>query len=217
LQAFFDTERYGRSLYGLTRRAIFACSGLLYLALALTSADIAMGARRVSENRLIHEWSGWLLVQPLGRVAIALIGVGFVVAAIGLTAQALLAAYRHRIVAVPIVRLVAVVLGSFGILTRAAIFLLFGVFLGFAAYNLNARDVIGLTGVLRMMQNQSYGAWQLGVIALGLLAFGLFEIIQACARDIHAPKLTAKHNNQPESGSLRTHTQPSDSDLKTAP
>ena len=68
LQAFIDTERYGRSLYGLTRRAIFACSGLLYLALALTSADIAMGARRVSENRLIHEWSGWLLVQPLGRV-----------------------------------------------------------------------------------------------------------------------------------------------------
>jgi len=197
LQTAIDTERYGRGFYGLTRRTIFACSGLFYLALALTSADIAMGATRASETRLIRQWTGWLLVQPLGRAIIASIGVGFAAAAIGLTAQATRAAYRHRIGAAPMVRLVAVVLGSFGILTRATIFLLFGVFLGFAAYDLNTHEVIGMTGMLRTMQNWPYGAWQLGIVALGLSAFGLFEIIQACARDINAPKLTAKHDNQP--------------------
>jgi Domain of Unknown Function (DUF1206) len=185
LQTFLDTEGYGRGIYGLTRRTIFACSGLFYLALALTSADIAMGASRVSENRSIREWTGWLLVQPLGRAVIALIGVGFAAAAIGLVVQALRAAYRHRIAASPMVRMVAVALGSFGILTRAAIFLMLGVFLGFAAYDLNAREAIGLTGALRTMQSQSNGAWQLGIAALGLLAFGLFEIIQAFARNIY--------------------------------
>jgi Domain of Unknown Function (DUF1206) len=205
LQTFFDTERYGRDIYGLVRRTIFGCSGLFYLALALTSADVAMGASRVSENRSIREWTGWLLVQPLGRAAIAFIGVGFGAAAIGLVVQALRATYRHRIDASPMVRMVAVALGSFGILTRAAIVLMFGVFLGFAAYDLNAREAIGLTGALRTMQNQSYGAWQLGFAALGLLAFGLFEIIQAFARKIHTPKPAAKSCNQSEDSAGHWH------------
>jgi hypothetical protein len=188
LQTFFDTERYGRGVYGLMRRTIFACSGLFYLALALTSVGMTTGARRVSETRSMREWTGWLLVQPLGRAVIAIIGLGFAVAAIGLAVQALRADYRHRLDAPPLVRLVAVALGSFGILTRAALFLIVGIFLGLAAYDLNSRQVIGLTGALRTIQNQTYGSWQLGVAALGLLAFGLFEIIQAFGREIYAPR-----------------------------
>jgi hypothetical protein len=195
LQAFIDTERYGRSFYGLMRRTIFACSGLFYLTLALTSADIAMGARRASENRLIRDWTEWLFVQPLGRAVVAFIGVSFVAVAIGLTVQALRAAYRYRIRATPMVRLATVVLGSFGILTRAVLFLLFGVFFGVAAYDLNAREAFGLTGLLRIMQNRSYGAWELGVVGLGMLSFGLFEIIQACTREIDMPKLASKQDD----------------------
>jgi hypothetical protein len=190
-QTFLDTERYGRGIHGLMRRTIFACSGLFYLTLALTSVGITMGARRVSEDQSMREWAAWLLVQPLGRAIISFIGVGFAAAAIGLAVQALRAAYRHRLDAPPMVRLAAVVLGSFGILTRAAILFMLGVFLGLAAYDHNAREVIGLTGALRTMQNQSYGAWQLGVTALGLLAFVLFEIIQAFAREIRTPKPAA--------------------------
>ena len=81
------------------RRTIFGCSGLFYLALALTSADIAMGASRVSENRSIREWTGWLLVQPLGCAVIAFIGVDFAAAAIGSEATRLLrepGAMQHR-------------------------------------------------------------------------------------------------------------------------
>jgi hypothetical protein len=192
LQTFFDTERCGGGMYGLTHRAIHGCSGLLYLALALTSANIAMGSRGASENQSIRAWTGWLLVQPIGRAAIALVGAGFVAAAAGLAVAALRANFRYRIHASPMMRLFAVILGSFGILTRAVIFLMLGVFLGFAAYDLNAREAIGLTGALTFMQSQSYGQLQLGVVALGLSAYGLFEFIQAFAREIYPPKTAAK-------------------------
>jgi Domain of Unknown Function (DUF1206) len=192
LQTFFDTERNGSGVYGLMSRAIQGCSGLLYLALALTSANIAMGASGLSENQSIRAWVGWLLVQPIGRGAIALVGAGFAAAAAGLAVSALRANFRHRINTSRTMRLFAVMLGSFGILTRAAIFLMLGVFLGFAAYDLNAREAIGLTGALRTMQNQSYGQLQLGIAALGLLAYGLFEIIQAFAREIYPARPAAK-------------------------
>ena len=197
LQTFFDTEHCGRGIYGLTRRAISGCSGAFYLALVLTSADIAMGASGSSENESIRKWTEWLLVQPLGRAVIAIIGAGFVTTAVALTVSGLRAPFRHRISASPLMRLLAVVLGSFGILTRAAIFLILGMFLFFAAYDLNASKPIGLTDALQMMQDRSHGQLQLGVAALGLLAYGLFEIIQAVAREVYPPKLAAKTDSSP--------------------
>jgi hypothetical protein len=49
--------------------------------------------------------------------------------------------------------------------------------------------VIGLSGVLSTVQQQAYGRWLLAVAALGLLAFGCFELIEAYARRVRAPKL----------------------------
>jgi Domain of Unknown Function (DUF1206) len=197
LQTFLDTERSGGGVYGLTLRTIHGCSGLLYLALALASANIALGTSGLSENRWVRVWVEWLLGQPIGRLAVAFVGAGFVAAAAGLAVSALRANFRHRINASPTMRLLAVLLGSFGILTRAVIFLMLGVFLGFAAYDLNAREAIGLTGALTFMQSQSYGQLQLGVVALGLSAYGLFEFIQAFAREIYPPKPVTKTGQSP--------------------
>jgi Domain of Unknown Function (DUF1206) len=66
--------------------------------------------------------------------------------------------------------------------TRAVVSLMMGAFLGFAAYDSNSQEALGLTGVLRKLQHQSYGELLLGIAGLGLLAFGCFEIIKALAR-----------------------------------
>jgi hypothetical protein len=46
----------------------------------------------------------------------------------------------------------------------------------------------GLAGVLRTIQHQPYGGALLGIAAIGLLAFGFFEIIEATARRARAVK-----------------------------
>ena len=184
------------------RRTMFGSSGLFYLALALTSADIAIGASRVSENRSIREWTGWRFCN---RSAAPLS-----------PSSAWLCCCRYRLV-------VQALRATIGIerclangvdgrsrawivwyLTRAAIFLMFACS-WFCCHHLNAREAIGLTGALRTMQNQSYGAWQLGFAALGLLAFGLFEIIEAFARKIYTPKPAAKSCNQSEESAGHWH------------
>jgi hypothetical protein len=42
--------------------------------------------------------------------------------------------------------------------------------------------------VLRTVQHQSYGGVLLAIAALGLLAFGCFEIMEAVVRRIRVPK-----------------------------
>jgi hypothetical protein len=188
LQSVFDADRHGDGLYGLMRRAVLGGSGLFYLALAAATARITIAERGVSEDQSAREWTEWVMAQPLGRLVIALIALGFGCVAIGLAVKAFRAPYRDHLDATEAQRTMAVVLGSFGILTRALVFLLFGGFLGVAAYDGNSLEAVGLAGVLRAMQHQAYGGVLLGIAALGLLAFGFFEIIEATARRATAVK-----------------------------
>ncbi len=181
-QAILDTESHGRGVYGLTRRCVLAASGAFYVALATATARITIAPRQASEDEAARQWTAWAMAQPLGRVVIALIAAGFIGVAIGLTVKAFRAPARQRLDIGRKFRFWAVLAGSFGILTRAVVFLLIGGFLGLAAYNANSREAAGLAGVLRAMQHQRFGGGLLAVAAIGLLAFGFFEMVEAAAR-----------------------------------
>jgi len=179
MQAVFDSEQFGNSFYGLARRAVLTGSGVFYVALAVASARITFAERRMDEDQSAREWTAWVMAQPLGRAIIALIGAGFAAVAIGLVVKAVREPYRHQRQVPPTKRIWADVLGSFGTLTRAVVFLLVGCFLTIAAYDSNSREAVSLAGVLRAMQEQAHGGVLLAIAALGLLAFGLFEILEA--------------------------------------
>lgn len=186
LQSVFDVDLHGNSPYGLMRRAVLAGSSLFYVALAAATIRITLVHRSIDEDQSAREWTAWVMAQPLGRLVIALTAVGFVGVAAGLAVKACRAPYREALDATREQRTFAVVLGSFGIMTRAFVFLMIGVFLGIAAYNSDSFEAVSLAGVLRAMQHQSHGGILLGIAALGLLAFGLFEIIEAATRRAHA-------------------------------
>jgi hypothetical protein len=190
IQSVFDSDRHGRSLYGLMRRGALAGSSLFYLVLAAATAGITLERRRTSEDQAAREWTHWVMAQPLGRTVIALLAAGFIAVAAGLAVKAYRAPYLRQLDASRTTRTWAVVLASYGILTRALVFLMFGVFMGIADYDANSREAISLSGVLRAMQQQSHGGVLLGIAALGLVAFGCFEIIEAAARRARTPKLT---------------------------
>ena len=200
MQAVFDIERFGNRLYGLMRRTVLTGSGVFYVALAAASARITFAERRMDEDQSAREWTAWVMAQPLGRAIIALIGVGFAAVAIGLAAKAVRAPYRHRRQGIPTKRIWADTLGSFGTLTRAVVFIVIGCFLTIAAYDSNSREAVSLAGVLRAMQEQAHGGMLLSIAALGLLAFGLFEILEALRPNALAVKLERQVSlaSQPE-------------------
>jgi hypothetical protein len=192
LQAFFDADGFGTSLYGLMRRAGFSASGIFYLTIAATTVQMTFAAHAINEDRATRDWTDWALTKPLGRVLVATIAFGFVAVAIALIVKVVRAPYRRRLRARLLTREAAVALGSFGILTRAIVFLMIGSFLAFAAYDANAREALGFSGALRTLQAQPYGGVLLAFAGLGLIAFGGFEIIEAAARRVRTPHLSSR-------------------------
>jgi hypothetical protein len=189
LQAVLDVEGYGNGLPALLRRAVLAGSGVFYVALAAATVRITVQQRQMTEDQAAREWAAWVMAHPLGRGLIALIALGFAGFAIGLVIKAVGAPLRHRRYLPRTTPAWRDALGSYGTMTRAFVFLMIGGYLAVAAYDSNSREAVSLAGVLRAMQSQAYGGTLLAIAALGLLAFGFFEIVEAPKRRADALNL----------------------------
>ena len=75
-------------------------------------------------------------------------------------------------------------LGTVGHVARAIVFGLVAVFLVKAAYDYKANEAIGLDGALAKLYDGAYGSWLLGVVALGLIIFSCFSLVEARYRRI---------------------------------
>jgi hypothetical protein len=70
-------------------------------------------------------------------------------------------------------------LGRLGYGARGVVFLLIGAFMLLAAWRGSPDEARGLGGSLATLAAQPYGPWLLGLVALGLLAYAVFLLIQA--------------------------------------
>ena len=75
-------------------------------------------------------------------------------------------------------------IGSFGHLARMVVFGLIGVFLIKAAVDYNPNKAVGLDGALAKIADASYGPFLLGIVAAGLIAFGVYSLSDARYRRI---------------------------------
>ena len=74
--------------------------------------------------------------------------------------------------------------GTVGLVARAVVFGLIGVFLIKAAIEYDPKTAVGLDGALAKLVNQPYGSVLLGIVAAGLIAFALYSLSDARYRKI---------------------------------
>jgi hypothetical protein len=80
-------------------------------------------------------------------------------------------------------------LSRYGFTARGAAFGVVGAFLILAAVTANPAQAHGLGGALAALRAQPYGSALLALVALGLIASGLFDFVQALYRRISPPSM----------------------------
>jgi Domain of Unknown Function (DUF1206) len=70
-------------------------------------------------------------------------------------------------------------LGVVGTTARGAVFALAGAFVIQAAWDYQPQKAAGLDGALRSLRDTAAGPWLLGVVAVGLVAFGFYGFAEA--------------------------------------
>ena len=188
LQAFLDADGLGSEPKALVRRGARAVSGVVYAALAVWAVQITLGTQGGgADDQAAGDWTAYLLAKPFGQWLVGAVAGVVAGAGIAMGVRAWTAKFARRLALDNATRRWAVPLGRFGFAARAVVFLLVAAFLVRAALHANAGEAHGLGGALRALQGETYGSVLLGVTALGLLAFGLFQFVVALYRRIDAP------------------------------
>jgi hypothetical protein len=190
LRAALNTDMADPGLRGYLDRGSWMVSGLIHLGLGLVAIKLAVGIGQKSNESQLRRWTQFIMPMQFGGWLI--VGAGIVVIIVGIifVRRAVSGDIDRWLDLSPLIRPVralVIALGRFGMAARGAVFIVGGTLLVLAAVHVNPQEAHGLGGTLRTIESQQYGRLLLACVALGFIAYGIFELTRARYRRIRIP------------------------------
>jgi hypothetical protein len=183
-QGVIDAEGKGGDLKGLAIRASYCASGLVHGALALSAARLAlnMGGGGNGGDAEKRELAASVMQLPFGPLLVGLFGTGLVLFALYQVYKGLSLKFRKRLEVGAMDGLEnewTKLSGQIGMPARGVVFAMVGIFLIKAAIDYNPGEAGGVNDALQTLARGPFGPWLLAVIAIGLVAYGGYMLIEA--------------------------------------
>lgn len=187
VSAVVDAERRGHDLKGVALRGSFFARGLLHLALAYSAVRLVMGGSPQRSGENSERATGAALSIPGGEwllwaVAISLAGFGlyqlYRAVAAKLSKQLKIGELRED------TGTWLIGVSRFGIAARGLVFMAIGLLLARAAANHDASQAGGIADALESLE--ALGVWPYIATGAGLVAYGVYELVNARYRRVQA-------------------------------
>ncbi|MBD2773280.1 DUF1206 domain-containing protein [Iningainema tapete] len=181
VQAIKDPENKGTDAKGLAQRIGYAINGFIYAGLALSAVQIVLGSGGGNSNST-QDWTARLLSQPFGQWLVGTVGAFTIGLGFYQFYEAFTSKFRRELSLTELSdreRKWIISICRFGMLARGIVFCIIGWFLIQAAINSDASRAGGLDEALQTLAQQPYGPWLLGIVSLGLVAYGIYMVVQA--------------------------------------
>ncbi len=181
IEALLDVNDKGAALKGLGARAGYLISAIFYAGLATQAARMALGRWRESGDDPSQTLTARLLAQPFGTWLVIALGVGVIAVGVSQLIYAWKTGFHehlalHRLSSEE--RRWATLAGQVGYGARGFVLGLAGAFFIKAALSFDPSQARGLGGSLAELAVGN-GVWLLGIVALGLAAYGVFALVLA--------------------------------------
>ena len=181
IRAVMDPFHKGTDMKGLLARGGYLVSAATYASFVLPTYRLISGGRSGSggnQSQLVSQ----VMSLPMGRLIVGAIGLAAIAAGLyqcylGIESKFekqfktyALTAENYRI---------AIQMGRFGTIARGIVFAIVGFFFFLAAYTASPGRAQGISGALDYLARQPYGLWLMGIVAVGLIAFGIYSLMTA--------------------------------------
>ena len=189
-----DPEDEGSDAKGVAKRVFYIVSGVIHAALAVwvvthllgessggdSGGDSGGGGGKEGLARAVLDWG------MIGRVLIGAVGVGIAGFGVAQLVKAYKADLSDQLDLSDLSgtgRSVAIAVGRAGLAARGIVFVLIGWFTLQVSWQQQASEAGGTGKAVQWLG--SYGPWVLGVISLGLAAYGLYMLVKSRYRRIN--------------------------------
>jgi len=186
VQAIFGSGPEGGGDHSTMGRIIAAASGVAYAGMCALAVSILLGSSSQSSSSP-HKSAAGVLGWPAGQYLVGAAGVVFICVGLyqgykGISKKFLEEDKTEKMG--PTTKRWITVIGVIGHLAPMVAFGLIGLFVLRAAIDYAPKKAVGLDGALGSLAHQTYGQFLLGVVAAGLIAFGVYSIADARYRRI---------------------------------
>ncbi|HEY0655037.1 MAG TPA: DUF1206 domain-containing protein [Chryseosolibacter sp.] len=176
-QAFFDTENKGSDAKGIATRLNYLSSAIIYGSLIVYATKLAMGNPGSGNKR--EFFVSKIMSYPMGEWIVGI--AGLVIIGVGIY-QIYLGVSRKFMKHVQLYRAnfhdAFEKAGMIGYAARGLVFSIIGYFLVRAAVDSNPSEANGTREAFDFLQH-NFGNLLMGVVALGLIAYGVFMFVRA--------------------------------------
>lgn len=190
VQTIYDPEHDEEGLGAAGRRLSYAVSGVIYGTLALAAFRIVFSSGATSGGgggSSSSEQTATLLSQPFGQWLVGLIGAASAGYGVYCIYRGIKTKFRRKLKTHEMSSTEeawAVRIGRFGLIAKGIVTTIVGYFFVQAARTADPSQAKTTEGALQAIQQQPFGAILMGIIALGLVAYGIHLITQARYRRI---------------------------------
>ena len=188
IQAINDPTNKGNDAKGIAIRVGYIASGLAYAGVALNAALLAIGSSSNGGGNSKQDWTAMVMEQPFGRWLVGLAGAF----TIGFGCWRIYEAYKIKFrKKLNLAELSSqkqrwlINISRLGIAARGVVFIAIGFFILQAAHQYDPSEVKGLDGILLTFAQQPFGKVFLALIAVGLVAYAVYLVLQARYRKIN--------------------------------
>jgi sulfite exporter TauE/SafE len=189
-----DADRHGNDIKALLIRGGLLVSGITHFFLALWAGYTVFGmvtgkgTGGSGASSSSQSVSSWLLSQPFGRWLLIIVGLSMIGAGIAHVAKGAgekfekwfdWDAQKSRILS-PVC--------CFGLYARSVIFFIIGIFFIYAGWTYDSGQTGGIPEALGWLQRQPFGRWLFLIVSAGLIAFGIYSLVESIYRRISVSK-----------------------------
>lgn len=189
VSAIFDPEHNEEGAKNILRRLSYAVSGLVYGSLAIAAFRIALssGSSSSSSGGGSNQQTATLLSQPFGRWLVGLVAACTVAYGFYCVYRGIKIKFRKKLKLAEMSQTEqtwAIRIGRFGLICKGIVSTIVGYFFAQAARSADASEAKSTAGALQTIQQQPFGAVLMGIVAFGMLAYGIHLMVQARYRRI---------------------------------
>ena len=182
VRALLDPLHKGNDIKGLIERGGFLASAFGYAIMILPTYGYITGSSLASSGSQTQKIITAIMAMPFGRWVIGVVGLAMLAAGLYHIYLGFKAGFDRQFQTYALtpkeVKLVTNV-GRFGTAARGVVFAVVGGLIVLAAYRANPSQPIGMDAALATLLHQPYGIWLLGIVAVGLIAFGFYSMLSA--------------------------------------
>ncbi|MBX4859909.1 DUF1206 domain-containing protein [Rhizobium sophorae] len=193
-QSIANADNHDHSVKSYLIRAALLGSAVTYMGLAIYAFQGALGFGSGGDGGE-KGLAALAMSQPFGRFLAGAIGLGFVVGGAVTALKGITRRFERYLTLGQSRPLLLICV--YGLVSRGVVFVIVGIFFCYAAFTVDPGQAGSISDALTFVRQLPFGAVLYLVVAIGLAAFGIYNLVEARYRTVSTPKLSQVRSELP--------------------